>query len=70
MIAYIAIAVKKKVENSAQKVWWRIALFSVQPLSTKPASAFCATCGEPAANIRHGSNSSGASMHSATMPNH
>ena len=40
-------AVKKKVENSAQKAWWRIALSSVQPSSTKSASAFLTTCGEP-----------------------
>ena len=51
VIAYIATAVKKKVENNAQKVWWRSALVSVQPLSTKPASVFfncvgeCSRCG-------------------------
>jgi len=34
-MAYMPIAVKKKVENSAQNAWWRIALRSVQPSSNE-----------------------------------
>ena len=61
-------AVKKKVENSAQKAWWRIALTSVQPWSMKSGSVFFATCGEPVANSRHGSSMSGTSRASAAKP--
>ena len=61
------IAVKKKVENSAQNAWWRIALSSVQPSSTKSAGgASWQTCGEPVENNRQGNSSSGNSRNSAT----
>ena len=62
------IAVKKKVANSAQNAWWRIALTSVQPSSTKSGSALLTMCGEPVENSRHGNSSSGNSSNSAAPP--
>ena len=62
------IAVKKKVENSAQNAWWRIALSKVQPSSAKSAAALLARCGEPVENSRHGNSNSGTSSNSAAAP--
>ena len=62
-------AVKKKVENSAQKAWWRIALTSVQPSSAKPGSLFFMTWGAPAASRRHGKNTTGIRRQTAITPN-
>ena len=65
----MATAVKKKVENSAQKAWWRMALTSVQPSSMKSVSAFFMTCGAPAAKRRHGNSATGNSTTSTITPN-
>ncbi len=62
------IAVKKNVENNAQKAWWRIALTKVQPSSAKSAAAPFAKCGEPPENNRHGNSNSGNSRKSAAPP--
>ena len=62
------MAVKKKVANSAQNAWWRIALRSVQPSSTRSAATLLARCGEPVENNRHGNSNRGNSRSSEAMP--
>jgi hypothetical protein len=61
-------AVKKKMENSAQNAWCRMALPSVHVSSAARVCVIRVMLLAPAVICRHGSNSSGTAPASITPP--